>query len=148
METGSRKRSLVATGARPVRRVQRQALDHGRWALAPGACCSQRRVVFRRWRQLDTGNGCGPVAAAAVVLAVVYRDRIWALGGWSKENGNFGDVWFTKDGKNWTELKSNVKWTNRHEHSTMVFQDKIWVMGGYAAILNSEVWTLELPEGW
>ena len=79
---------------------------------------------------------------------IVYRGRMWVLGGWSKENGNFGDVWFTKDGKHWTELKSDVIWTPRHEHSTVVFHDKIFVMGGYAQTLNSEVWTLQLPKGW
>ncbi|MBI3920487.1 MAG: hypothetical protein HY318_03625 [Armatimonadetes bacterium] len=61
---------------------------------------------------------------------------------------HFGDVWYSRDGKNWTELKSNVIWKNRHEHSTLVFKDKIWVAGGYAETLNSEVWTLEIPEGW
>ena len=79
---------------------------------------------------------------------VVYRDRMWVLGGWSRTNGNFGDVWYSKDGKNWTELKSDVIWQNRHEHSAVVFQDKIWLYGGYADVLSSEVWTLEIPEDW
>lgn len=39
-------------------------------------------------------------------------------------------------------------WQNRHEHSTLVFQDRIWVVGGYADKLNSEVWALHIPEGW
>jgi hypothetical protein len=73
---------------------------------------------------------------------------MWVLGGWSKENGNWGDVWYSKDGRNWTELKSDVTWSARHEHSAFVFQDKIWVAGGYAEALNSEVWTLEVPEAW
>jgi len=123
------------------------------WIMGGGLWHPEHVAVNDVWCSEDGVNwtqvtDAAPWQPRLVVLAVVYRDRIWALGGWSKENGNFGDVWFTKDGKNWTELKSNVKWTNRHEHSTMVFQDKIWVMGGYAAILNSEVWTLELPEGW
>jgi hypothetical protein len=79
---------------------------------------------------------------------VVYRDRMWVLGGWSREHGNFGDVWYTQDGQNWAELKSDVIWDARHEHSALVFQDKIWVAGGYAEVLNSEVWTLDIPEGW
>lgn len=79
--------------------------------------------------------------------AAVYRDRLWVLGGWSEKNGNFGDVWYTKDGKDWTQLKSNVIWKNRHEHSALVFQDKLWVLGGHAEPLNSEVWTLSIPEG-
>ena len=80
--------------------------------------------------------------------SVVYRDRMWVIGGWSKENGNFGDVWYSENGKDWTELKSDVIWKSRHEHSAYVFRDKIWVAGGHAEPLNSEVWSLEIPQGW
>ncbi len=83
--------------------------------------------------------------------AVVYRDRIWVMGGWSMENGNFEDVWYSKDGVDWTELTSDVKWTMRHEHSAFVFNDKIWVAGGCATkdnIINNEVWSLYIPEVW
>ncbi len=80
--------------------------------------------------------------------AVVYGGHMWVLGGWSKEHGNFNDVWYSRNGRDWTELKSDVIWAPRHEHSTLVFDDKLWVMGGYAQVLTSEVWTLQLPEGW
>ena len=79
---------------------------------------------------------------------VVYRDHMWVLGGWSRKDGDFGDVWYSKDGANWTELKSDVIWTNRHEHSAYVFKDRIWLAGGHARPLNSEVWSLELPRDW
>ena len=81
--------------------------------------------------------------------SVVYRDRIWVLGGWSNNpSKNWGDVWYSRDGKEWTELRSNVVWKERHEHSAYVFQDKIWVAGGHAQPLSSEVWSLEVPRDW
>ena len=80
--------------------------------------------------------------------SVVYRNRIWVLGGWSQEEGNMGDVWCSADGEHWTRLKSEVLWRPRHEHSAFVFQDRIWVAGGHAAPLSSEVWSLHLPVGW
>lgn len=81
--------------------------------------------------------------------AVVYRDHIWVLGGWSNNpSRNWGDVWFSKDGKDWQQLESKVMWKARHEHSAYVFQDKIWVAGGHATPLSSEVWSLELPTDW
>lgn len=104
--------------------------------------CSEDGV---NWTQV---TDAAPWAPRMWFSLVVYRDHVWLLGGWSRENGNFGDVWVSKDGKNWTEVKSDAIWSNRHEHSTVVFQDKIWLMGGYADVLTSEVWTLELPEGW
>ena len=81
--------------------------------------------------------------------AVVYRDRLWVLGGWSNHpSKNWGDVWYSRDGKRWTQLRSEVIWKPRHEHSAYVFQDKIWVAGGHAQPLSSEVWSLEVPPDW
>lgn len=82
-------------------------------------------------------------------VELVYKDRLWILGGWSNHPGkNWNDVWYSKDGRQWTQIKSDVIWKERHEHSTYVFQDKIWVTGGHAKPLNNEVWTLEMPPGW
>jgi hypothetical protein len=87
--------------------------------------------------------------------SAVYRDQMWIMGGWSdakepagRPGGNWPDVWHSKDGKTWTEYKSEGMWRARHEHSTYVFQDKLWVVSGHAAPLNSEVWSLELPQDW
>ncbi len=83
--------------------------------------------------------------------SVVYRDRMWVLGGWSEEYHNFGDVWYSKDGRTWRELVSDIRWSKRHELSAFVFQDKIWVAGGAAEPdyeLNSEVWSVKIPNGW
>lgn len=78
--------------------------------------------------------------------AVVHRDRIWVLGGWSNNpSQNWGDVWYSQNGKDWTQLRSNVSWKERHEHSAYVFKDKIWVAGGHARPLSSEVWSLDVP---
>ena len=81
--------------------------------------------------------------------SVVYRDRIWVLGGWSNNpSRNHGDVWSSRDGKVWKRLKSKVIWKARHEHSAYVFQDRIWIVGGHAKPLSSEVWSLKIPNDW
>ncbi len=78
--------------------------------------------------------------------AVVYRDRIWVLGGWSNNPArNWGDVWYSRDGREWARLRSRVMWKERHEHSAYVFRDRIWVAGGHAQPLSSEVWALRVP---
>jgi hypothetical protein len=80
--------------------------------------------------------------------AAVYRDRIWVLGGWSKEHENFADVWSSADGRTWDKLETATIWKARHEHSVFVFQDKLWLAGGHAKPLSNEVWSLELPADW
>jgi hypothetical protein len=98
------------------------------------------------WEQ---ATGAAPWHPRLWFSAVTYRDRIWVLGGWSNNpSTNWNDVWHSRDGKNWSQLKSNVVWKERHEHSAYVFQDKIFVAGGHAQPLSSEVWSLEIPQGW
>lgn len=83
--------------------------------------------------------------------SVVYRDRIWVLGGWSDEHKNFADVWNSKDGIDWKELKTELQWSKRHELSAFVLNGKIWVAAGAAGedyALNSEVWSLFIPPKW
>lgn len=145
---------LETDGAAWPRRTHAQAVvfDGKLWIMGGGrwhpetvprndVWCSPDGV---RWTQVTEA---APWAPRMWFSLVVYRDRMWVLGGWSREHGNFGDVWYSTDGEKWTELKSKVIWRNRHEHSAVVFRDKLWVYGGYADELSSEVWTLEIPEG-
>lgn len=79
--------------------------------------------------------------------SVVYRDRMWVIGGWSNNpSKNWNDVWYSRDGARWNRLSSRVVWKERHEHSTFVFKDRIWLAGGHAQPLSSEVWSLEVPK--
>ncbi len=95
------------------------------------------------WK-LETGSA--PWSPRLWFSAEVYRNRIWVLGGWSKESDNFGDVWHSSDGRKWTKLETKTCWKARHEHSAFVFRDRLWVAGGHARPLSSEVWSIELPE--
>ncbi|MBI3467665.1 MAG: galactose oxidase [Planctomycetes bacterium] len=105
--------------------------------------CSQDGV---HWTEV---TGAAPWHPRLWFSSVVYRDRIWVLGGWSNNpSQNWGDVWYTQDGQDWRQLKSNLIWKARHEHSAFVFQDKVWIAGGHAQPLSNEVWSLELPADW
>lgn len=81
--------------------------------------------------------------------SVVYRERMWVLGGWSNNpSRNLGDVWYSRDGKDWQQLVSRVIWKERHEHSAFVWRDKMWVAGGHAQPLVNDVWSLDIPPTW
>jgi hypothetical protein len=144
----------MTPGASWPKRAHAQAVvfDHKLWILGGGRWDPQNVALNDVWCSEDGVHWTQLTESAAWkprlwFSAVVYRDRMWVLGGWSKENGNFADVWYSKDGRNWTELKSDVIWKGRHEHSAFVFQDKIWVAGGHAEPVNSEVWSLSIPAG-
>lgn len=81
--------------------------------------------------------------------SVVYRNRIWVMGGWSNNPyKNHDDVWSSKDGKHWEKFESEQVWKGRHEASAFVFKDKIWIAGGMTPPLVNDVWSLKLPKDW
>ncbi|MCD2422474.1 hypothetical protein LQ567_06845 [Niabella pedocola] len=81
--------------------------------------------------------------------SVVYRNRIWILGGWSgNPYKNWQDAWYSENGKDWQQYPSAPVWKERHELSAFVFKDKIWIAGGMTPPLINDVWSLQLPAGW
>jgi hypothetical protein len=146
---------LAAANAPWPKRAHGQAVvfDNKIWIMGGGLWSPQHVPFNDIWCSEDGVNWTQVTSAAPWkprlwFSTVVYRNRMWVLGGWSKEHDNFGDVWYSRDGKHWTEVKSDVIWKSRHEHSAVVFKDKIWVAGGHARPLNSEVWTLDIPADW
>jgi hypothetical protein len=131
--------------------AQAVVFDNKIWILGGGAWRPETIPKNDVWCSEDGVNWtevtpAAPWAPRMWFSLVVYRDRLWVLGGWSRTHGNFGDVWYSKNGRDWTELKSDVIWTKRHEHAAFVFNNRIWVAGGHADPLNSEVWSLFIPE--
>jgi hypothetical protein len=71
------------------------------------------------------------------------------FGGWSNQpSRNWNDVWYSADGKVWTELRTKTIWSPRHEQSFYVHDDRIWLVGGNAWPLVNDVWSLQLPAVW
>jgi N-acetylneuraminic acid mutarotase len=78
---------------------------------------------------------------------VVYRDRMWLMGGWSNNpSKNWNDVWYSADGADWKELRTETIWSPRHETSAYVLANKMWLVGGNAWPLVNDVWSIEIPE--
>ena len=119
------------------------------WVLGGGNYAPSHHALNDVWCSED---GChweqvvetAPWSPRIWFSSITYQDRIWVLGGWSRESGNLNDVFTSKDGKHWIELHSEIIWDARHEHSTVSFQDKIWVIGGHATRLDNQVWSLEI----
>ena len=63
---------------------------------------------------------------------VVYKDKMWIVGGDANQGHIHNDVWNSADGKRWDYVNKNhdVPWGPRVLHYTLVFNDRIWVIGG------------------
>jgi hypothetical protein len=63
---------------------------------------------------------------------VVFKKKMWIIGG-DLNQGHFQfDVWNSSNGKKWDHINLNspVPWGPRVLHYTTVFKNKIWIMGG------------------
>ncbi len=63
---------------------------------------------------------------------VVFKDKMWIVGGDPNQGHFMFDVWNSGDGKNWNFVNRDkpVPWGPRVLHHTLAFKGKIWVMGG------------------
>ncbi len=63
---------------------------------------------------------------------VVYRDKMWIIGGDPLQGHYQPDVWCSADGKDWEFVNRGqpVPWHPRTLHHTFVLDDRIWVLGG------------------
>jgi hypothetical protein len=61
---------------------------------------------------------------------VVYKNKMWIVGGDANQHHYQNDVWNSRDGKRWRRVSANVPWAPRALHYTVVFRGRIWVIGG------------------
>lgn len=73
-----------------------------------------------------------PWAPRAFHSAVVFKGKIWVMGGGSYKPDYyaFNDVWSSEDGKHWKKV-SDAPWSSRIWFSTVVYQNRMWVIGGW-----------------
>ena len=97
----------------------------------------------RSWEKV---TDCAPWPARIWSNALVYRNRLWVLGGFRSEPSwnNFDDVWYSADGEHWNQLATENIWSPRHEVSAYVIDDRVWVIGGNAWPLMNDSWQLEI----
>jgi len=112
------------------------------------------------WEKV-TGNA--PWASRIWSSSVVYKNRLWLLGGFRSEPvwENLGDIWYSANGAEWRQLTAaptcrhsgnmnvpvvvaNSIWAPRHESSAYVFNDALWMVGGMVWPLVNDVWRLKI----
>ncbi len=130
------------------------AFDGKLWVCGGGNYVPTYRAYNDVWCSED-GRTWTPVTAQAPwhpriwFSNLVYRDRMWVLGGWSNNpSRNWNDVWVSRDGREWTEVRAANVWSPRHEQSAYVHQDKLWVVAGNPWPVTNDVWQLEVPQDW
>ena len=97
------------------------------------------------WLSVDSGwwkeaNAAWPARDAH--QAVVYKGRLWVMGGFSWQGGNKNDVWSSADGKSWSLLETTGTWSGRTRHRSVAYKGRLYVTGGWdGGSLRKEVWS-------
>ena len=93
-------------------------------------------------------TGQGAFAARDGAGALVFRDRMWLLGGWNPgDRTHFplicnSEVWSTADGAAWTLENPRAPWEGRHCAGYVVHDGRMWIVGGDCnqGHYQSDVW--------
>ena len=98
--------------------------------------------------------------------ALVYRDKMWLIGGWNSRNEDYfpldciNDVWSSTDGTAWVLARANTfgtsafnpeqEWEGRHTAGYVVHRDKMWILGGdpIQGHYQNDVWNSEDGRTW
>lgn len=103
-------------------RLKHASASNSVWSSTDGAA----------WKLETPAAGWSPRLAGGIV---VFKDRIWVLGGLQKyyygtDDDLKNDVWSSTDGVKWEQATEHAPWSPRAYQCALVFQDKIWVLGG------------------
>jgi dihydrofolate reductase len=110
----------------------------------------------KTWNEVRANDAVGGFSARSGHTSVVFRERIWVIGGFDSGNDVLDDVWSSKDGVTWTEATtgSSAKFPARFNHESVVFDDgsseKIWVIGGLdgSSDVLDDVWSSTDGKTW
>ena len=125
--------SRDATAARSFRPSFPRRLSSARQSVPRGPDCPSHCGVCDTFRT-------APSAARRWHRVVSHDGGMWIIAG--KHDGcNLNDVWFSRDGKNWQQMKSGCPWPVRHAPACLVFKNRLWVLGGYDNKgMHNDVW--------
>ena len=98
------------------------------------------------WHQVTAAAAFAPRDGAG---ALVFRDRMWLLGGWNpRDKVHFpaicnSEVWSSVDGVTWQLANPQAPWEGRHTVGWVVHDDRLWVLGGDAqqGRYQNDVWS-------
>lgn len=96
----------------------------------------------------QTNNGSW--AARYTFGCVVFKNKIWVVGGRDAGVNVFNDVWYSEDGETWTQAVSAAPWTRRQAAELVVFNDRMYLIGGIdgPGTYRNDVWVTDDGVTW
>lgn len=86
--------------------------------------------------------------------SVVFKNKIWVIGGRGENHYENDEVWSSVDGINWVLETDNPPFLSRFGHTNVVFDDKIWIIAGINSVQGTgkgvlnDVWSSADGKKW
>lgn len=118
-----------------------------------GACLSlsaAQPTVDPSWTLETPSAFPGRYSAATVV----FKNKLWVIGGSPYSGPQMREIWSSADGKTWEKATDAAACLPRQGHTALVFNDKLWVIAGGAPkgspvfYSRSDVWNSEDGVTW
>lgn len=147
----------------PIRCLMRCAAILALLGTAPALPAAADAASEYRWVKITLEAPFAPRDGAG---ALVYKDRMWLIGGWNNLDKAYfpracvNDVWSTADGAAWVMERPNTfgrpefdaarEWEGRHTAGYVVFQGKMWIVGGdpLQGHYQNDVWNSADGRNW
>lgn len=78
---------------------------------------------------------------------IVYKNKLWLIGGINNDNEILSDIWNSNDGVHWNRVDSLSPLTDIGQNSSVVFKDRLFVFRGNGTD-NQEVWSSSDGRNW
>ena len=78
---------------------------------------------------------------------IVFKNKMWLIGGINNDGEVLSDIWNTKDGIHWNRINSLNPLLDIGQNSSVVFNDRIYVFRGNGRT-NQEVWSTSDGSNW
>jgi hypothetical protein len=115
------------------------------------------RAVSQVWRSTDGLAWVrmavnAPWSPRANTKAIVFRDRLYIIGGGEIDGANAGDVWSSADGVQWRHETEVIAPEKPFGFTPIVFDDRVWLIGANRSgrftsemlvSADGKVWTAE-----
>ena len=81
---------------------------------------------------------------------VVYKNKLWLIGGKTTPSNYSSGVWSSSDGISWTQEVESAEFSERFGHQVLIHNNQMWLVGGYlrAGGIASDVWSTDDGVNW
>jgi len=86
------------------------------------------------WKNIPLSLNSVRWSPRAAASGIVFKNKIWVMGGYNAAFESLNDVWSSHNGENWNQTTEHAQWSLRHGASAIAYNvegvKKMWIMGG------------------